>query len=1003
MMRTYRQKQMIRMRTQHRQSAVLLACGVVLGSCWPAFAGTLTLKSTGSSPTPAIIGYNHGYFNNSSNAGAWWDYAGVNAVRIFIDVSKIEPEDDILLRGDGVSSDATFEARKALLRADPFNAAYIDWSKFNPRLNSWSDELGQYRARGIQIMVQATAVESILPITSPTDYAGRWELWQHYYASAFHYARYFDVTRYQMFNEPDHPNAGGITKEDWLLRLQLASDAIRSAISDVNSRYGKSLQPIVAAPTTSSQTYSPWGNIAVDNRHRNYGDIVSTSTWNMHRYAYHQYNATASGFYQASTSLQSSIAADMTGETPFPLCLSEFNVHTAANFDDMPDTLDYPAKYARFGAIVCELAKSGLDEMFCFKFAQTDFANIYGVKKNGMHYVDNVRSPNNHGGVTKAGEVYRLFNKGLAPGRVMKDYTRATDGSIDALDLRASYDSTTRKYFVYSVNESSSSVDITLNTSAWNIPTNSRVLLEEVSETRHGSGRIWGSVSADKTLFDGVDNVWQQPANTVWLFSIPSKAQQAEETVIVADDTMVKDGSNAGINYGSATTLLVRNDPTNNANRSAVFFKFNLPPIYLPDIQLAALCLRTRANPSAVAQGYVYGLDSNTWSESTLTWTNAPNLKKGKSAGNTIASRVIDGEGTTAQILGQLVANTTTFSERIIDVTEYLRSQPNRVPSFLITQDPRWDVALPALTTGDTQPAGLEITSSEGGSSPYLRIVRLKDTDGDGLSDEAETNKFSTNPNDADSDNDGLSDGTEVLVLLSNPNLNNTPTISNIIDRSIAVNTNTGAIAATIGDVETATTSLTLTRTSSNPALIPLSGIVLGGSAANRTVTITPAANQLGSSTITVSVSDGVLTASDTFLVTVTGTASQTWRFANFGTAANSGNAADTFDANNDGEVNLLEFATAQNPNASSRAVLTAIRTGSALEITYTRSKAAFTSGVTFTVEWGDTLAPISWSATGVTQSILTDNGTIQTVKATVPADLAIPMRYARLKVTQAP
>jgi hypothetical protein len=966
--------------------------------------GWLTLKSTGSSPTPAIIGYNHGFFTQGGNARAWWEYAGVNGVRIFISPAKTEPADDLAPRGDGVSSDATFESRKAALRADPLNPTYINWTYFNDNFEVWNFPLSQYRDMGLQIMVICSADESLIPITSSTDYAGRWELWQHFYASAFHYARNFDITRYQMFNEPDHGNSGGISQTDWLLRLQLASDAIQSAISDVNSRYGKSLQPNVHAPVTSTPTYSPWGNLAVDNRHRNYRGIVSNSFWNMRSYAYHQYNATASGYFQTSSGMQTSIAADMTGETPFPLCLTEFNVHNAFTFDSMPDTLDYPAKYARFGAIVCELAKSGLDEMYCFKFSRTeDPEATYGVKKNGMHYVDNDNAPNSHGGVTKAGEAYRLFIKGIAPGRVMKDYTRASDGSIDALDLRASYDAVSKKYFLFSVNESSNTIPITVDTSAWNIPTNNRVLLEEVSESRHGSGRTLGSVTADKTLFDGSVNLWQQPANTVWLWTIPSKAQQAEETVLVAEDTMVKDGSNAGTNYGSATSLVVRNDPSNNANRSAAFFKFNLPPIYLPDIQIATLCLRTRANPSGTAQGYVYGMDHNTWSEGTLTWTNAPNLKKGKVAGNKIANRVIDGEGTTAHILGQLVATSSTPSEKIIDVTEYLRSQPNRVPSFLITQDPRWDVTLPSLAVGDTQPSALEITASEGSTDPYLRIVRLKDTDGDGISDEAETNTFSTTPNDADSDNDGLSDGTEVLVLLTNPNLNNAPTISNITNRSIAVNANTGAIAVTIGDVETATTSLTLTRASSNPALIPLSGIVFGGSGANRTVTITPAANQLGSSTITVSVNDGVLTASDTFLVTVTGTASETWRFANFGTAANSGNAADTFDANNDGESNLLEYATAQNPNASSRAVLSAVRTASALEITYTRSKAAFTGGVAFTVEWSDVLAPSSWSGALVTQNILTDNGTLQTIKATLPAGPAIPMRFARLKVTQAP
>jgi hypothetical protein len=58
---------------------------------------------------------------------------------------------------------------------------------------------------------------------------------------------------------------------------------------------------------------------------------------------------------------------------------------------------------------------------------------------------------------------------------------------------------------------------------------------------------------------------------------------------------------------------------------------------------------------------------------------------------------------------------------------------------------------------------------------------------------------------------------------------------------------------------------------------------------------------------------------------------------------------------------------------------------------------------VAFTVEWSDTLAANSWSDDLVRQDILTDNGTIQTVKATVPAAPAIPIRHARLKVTQAP
>ena len=126
----------------------------------------------------------------------------------------------------------------------------------------------------------------------------------------------------------------------------------------------------------------------------------------------------------------------------------------------------------------------------------------------------------------------------------------------------------------------------------------------------------------------------------------------------------------------------------------------------------------------------------------------------------------------------------------------------------------------------------------------------------------------------------------------------------------------------------------------------------------------------------------------------------QAWRFAYFGTISNSGNAADTFDANGDGELNILEYATAQNPTAATLTALAPIRTASALEVTYTRSKTALNGGVNFTIEWSDTLAANSWSSIGVTQTVLTDNGTVQTVKATRPIDASISMRFIRLKVT---
>lgn len=98
---------------------------------------------------------------------------------------------------------------------------------------------------------------------------------------------------------------------------------------------------------------------------------------------------------------------------------------------------------------------------------------------------------------------------------------------------------------------------------------------------------------------------------------------------------------------------------------------------------------------------------------------------------------------------------------------------------------------------------------------------------------------------------------------------NSAPTISDIANQSTNEDAATSAIPFTVGDAETAAGSLTVSGGSSNTTLVPNANIVFGGSGANRTVTITPAADQNGTATITVTVSDGSLTASDTFVLIV--------------------------------------------------------------------------------------------------------------------------------------
>ena len=118
-----------------------------------------------------------------------------------------------------------------------------------------------------------------------------------------------------------------------------------------------------------------------------------------------------------------------------------------------------------------------------------------------------------------------------------------------------------------------------------------------------------------------------------------------------------------------------------------------------------------------------------------------------------------------------------------------------------------------------------------------------------------------------------VSDGTNTtstsFTLTVQAPANTAPTISAIADQIINENQATAVIAFTVGDAESSAASLTLSATSSDTSLVPNTSIVLGGSGANRTVKVTPAAGQSGSAQITVSVSDGVVATSTSFMLTV--------------------------------------------------------------------------------------------------------------------------------------
>ncbi|HEY3517735.1 MAG TPA: cytochrome c peroxidase, partial [Gammaproteobacteria bacterium] len=116
---------------------------------------------------------------------------------------------------------------------------------------------------------------------------------------------------------------------------------------------------------------------------------------------------------------------------------------------------------------------------------------------------------------------------------------------------------------------------------------------------------------------------------------------------------------------------------------------------------------------------------------------------------------------------------------------------------------------------------------------------------------------------------DGTAAASDTFVLTVTA-VNDLPTISSVGNQTTAAGVAVGPLALTVGDLETAPGSLTLSATSSDTALVPVANIVFGGTGANRTVTVTPAIGSTGTALLTLTVNDGTNTAATSFNLTVT-------------------------------------------------------------------------------------------------------------------------------------
>jgi len=725
-----------------------LLVGISLALSGALAPAMLVVHDTPTRPTPENLAYNLGHFFPGSNTADWWRYARVSGARIFMTPSHFNVSGTLRPGEENVVDQASFLARRAALRADPLNTDYINWpvigTRFNTALSGNNRIVPQYaleeiHKRGGRILAQMTLSEGAFPIADEDDWARKWIAWRTYYSLAFHLAREFDVERYSSHNEPNH-SASFIEPAQWLMRLRLSSDAVDCAIADVNALYGKSLQARFNAPVSASafgSGYENYGRPAVESIRTDFLGQTSPGYQVFHQYAYQQYNQSPNDFANNFLTLRQAVDFfSPSGLDPLAFGITEFNVHTGATYDTLVENADSLSKTVRLGAILTRLVAAGMDELYLFKFGMTVYSNRFPVQKNGMLYSDNRNVPYSYGTMSRGAEAYRLFNKAFAPGRELLGHTAS--GLAADLFILAGRDPVSGFHYIYSVNETGSSIPLEIDLSALGIPEGQHVVIEDVSQWRSGVIRSLERVSGGR-IQPGA-----QPGQTVWLVTIPREPQrvtggdQGLFTLPVIKDAMVRDGAHADANFGAEPAAWARNDPADVDQRAAAFLQFDLPENWNPaDLQLAVLEIPVASiNGGGTVHAHLYGIDNHDWEEDTLAWNNAPNLRKGAPAGNQIRHGAVEGAGDSAHILGQLTAGGS-YTLRRVDVTDYLVRQHRAKASFLITQDPRWDVDINVtrvpeswdeLASGDTQPDGLRVWTREGATQaqPAASLVLIR-------------------------------------------------------------------------------------------------------------------------------------------------------------------------------------------------------------------------------------------------------------------------------------
>lgn len=351
-------------------------------------SATITVSNKIVGKTMKYVGYNQGYYMPGSNVSGWVEYSNVNSFRVWATMNSFVPESAVQV-DPKINSVEEFDKRKNELRRSPENNRFIKWNLLLPLYDQPDSSSTNAMVFNYALTeLKRLKIDVVLQMGSrdfEDNWENKWKQWQRYYALAYHAAKKGNVTMFAMQNEPNHRNSGPMKLEDWIMGMQITSDAIHAAVEDVNKKYGTKLVGKFVGPVTAGQNTDWWSAIARAIRTDYHGKTVNKDLLDI--FSTHSYNSPAVGYESRIENIRKIIVDNHPLHQPLPIVYTEIGRWMNAYLIDKEETMDSPSLFTEWAGIYANNMKNGGYGMWAFKFANTASSTYKRGIKSGHHFI----------------------------------------------------------------------------------------------------------------------------------------------------------------------------------------------------------------------------------------------------------------------------------------------------------------------------------------------------------------------------------------------------------------------------------------------------------------------------------------------------------------------------------------------------------------------------------------------------------------------------------------